>query len=144
MSRLKNDGLNSNYLKERTINQFSNIVKQWKRKIASYNLKNDPVFDNSEKARYQVVFKNKQVDISVVYDNDGEILETKEMYKNIKIPYKLGARIAKEYPGWSFAKNMYYVTYSKNGSASKQNYKIQISSGKLKKTLRFNESFQSI
>jgi len=138
------EGTNSNYLKERITDQFSGIVMQWKQKIANYDLKSESIFDDSEKATYRIVFKNKQVKIIVIYSNKGEVLEAKEMYKNIKIPYELGALISKEYPGWSFAKNTYYVSYSKENGMDKQNYKVQIVNGNLKRTLKFDKSFELI
>ena len=134
--------LNSNYLKKRITDQLSGVVKQWKQKIANYDLKRESIFDDSEKATYRIVFKNEQVKIIVIYNNYGEVLETKEMYKDIKIPYELGALISKEYPGWSFAKNVYYVTYSKEKGVDKQNYKVQIVNDHLRKTLKFDKSFE--
>jgi len=135
---------NSNYLKERITDQFSSIVMQWKYRIANYDLKSESIFDDSEKATYRIVFNNKQVNIIVTYSNSGEVLETKEMYRNIKIPYELGALLTKEYAGWSFAKNAYYVAYSKESGVDRQNYKVQIVNGNLKKTLNFDKNFKLI
>ena len=135
---------NSNYLKERITDRFSGVVMQWKQKIANYDLKNESIFNDSERATYRIFFKNKLVKIIVIYNNSGEVLETKEMYKNIKIPYELGALISNEYPGWSFAENTYYVTYSKQKGVDKQNFKVQIVKDNLKKTLKFDKNFELI
>jgi len=135
---------NSNYLRKRITDQYSGLVMQWKQTIANYDLKSESIFDDSEKATYRIVFKNKQVEIIVIYNNGGEVLETKEMYKNIRIPYELGALISKEYPGWSFDENAYYVRYSKEKGVDKQKFKVQIVNGKLKKTLKFDKSFELI
>jgi len=135
---------NSNYLKESITDQFSGVVMQWKQKIANYDLKSESIFDDSEKATYRILFKNQQVKIIVIYNNSGEVLETKEVYKNIKIPYELAALISKEHPGWSFAKNAYYVAYSKKSGMNKQNYKVQIANDNLKKTLQFDKNFKLI
>ncbi len=135
---------NSIYLVRKGTNQESNTVNYWMRKIADFDLNNTSVFDNSEKASYRIVFKNKQARITTVYDNNGGILTSKEKFYNIKIPHKLRVLILKENPGWSFTKNTYYVTYNKEHGIEKQEYKIQISQGHIKKTLKFDKNFKSI
>lgn len=135
---------NSIYLETKAANQESKTVNYWKQKIAAFDLKNTTVYYNSEKATYRIKFKNQQVKIVTVYDNNGGILASKEMFSNIKIPHKLRILISKENPGWSFAKNTYYVAYNKEQGIEKQQYKIQIRQGNTKKTLKFDKNFKSI
>lgn len=135
---------NSAYLKENETVQFSSIIKQWRDQLVNYNLKDTSVFNNSEKGIYHVVFKNKQVDITVNYNYNGEILSTKETYKNIKIPLELRIKISKVYPEYSFIKNAYHLTYSYKNGIEKQYYRIQIGNGNEKRTLKYNKNFKPI
>ncbi len=135
---------NSIYLKENATTQFSSIVKQWREKLANYILKDTSVFDDSEKATYCIVFKNKQVNIVADYDSNGNILSTNETYKNIKIPFELRMKISKTHPKYSFLKNSYHLTYSYRNGIEKQYYKIQVGKGNKKTTLKYNENFKPI
>ena len=135
---------NSIYLKENRSIQFSSIVKQWKEKLATYSLKDTSVFDKSEKATYNIIFKNKQVDITANYDDNGKILSTNETYKNIKIPLELRIKISKKYPECFFIKNYYHFTYNDKNGIEKQYYQIQIGNRTEKITLKYNKNFKPI
>ncbi|MFL1011569.1 hypothetical protein [Flavisericum labens] len=135
---------NFTYLRALPSNQSSNIVEEWRERLANYNLKNTSVFDDSEKATYRVAFKNKQVHIVADYDSNRKILSTKETYKNINIPLILRVKIAKAYPGWSFSKSTFHLNYSYKEGIYYQYYRIQISNGKEKKILKVNKDFYTI
>ncbi len=135
---------NSIYLKEHYETSFSRIVKQWRKRIVNYILKDVSVFDNSEKATYRIIFKNKQVNIIANYDNNGKILSTNETYKNIKIPFELRRKISKAHPNYAYLKNSYHLTYSNENGIEKEYYKIQIGKGNKEVTLKYNENFKSI
>ncbi|MFG6687772.1 hypothetical protein ACGK9U_14410 [Mariniflexile sp. HNIBRBA6329] len=132
------------YLKELLSNQSSDIIKKCRERLANYNLKSNSVYDDSEKAMYSVVFRNKQVNIIANYESDGSILYTQETYKGIRIPKELMVKISKVYPGWAFSKTTYHLSYNRKEGIDNQFYKIQISNGKKKKILRFNENFKAI
>ena len=129
--------LNSNYLNEANHNNVSSIVTQLERKVANYDIKSSSVFDDSEEAIYPVIFKNNQGNLTVTYNNKGEIISSIERYKNIPIPVDLSVAISKEYAGWAFQNNNCLITYSPN-DGFKKSYKIEIRKGNLKKTLSYN------
>ncbi|AUP77635.1 hypothetical protein [Flavivirga eckloniae] len=134
---------NSGYLKKVYAKETSTEVKKLEHQVLNYNIKNHSIYDDSEKATYRVVFKKKQGKITVVYNNAGDILSSKEQFKNIKIPYKLRVMISKSYPKWSFASNTCSVLYVKNKHVEKT-YTIKIRKGKKTKTLKFNKAFKLI
>ena len=135
---------NSIYLNERSSVQPSIIVKQWREKLANYDLKGNSIFDNSEKATYQVKFKNEQVHIIADYDNNGKILSTKETYKNIKIPLELRVKISKEHPECLFLKTSFHLNYSHKNGIDKQYYKVQIRKENKNTSLKFDINFNAI
>jgi len=125
---------NVNYYKDMNAKNTPLVVRQLKEKVLRYNIQNSIVFDNSEDASYRVVFKNNQVKLVVNYNNNGEILNSVERYKNVVIPIELRIAISKEYPGWAFQNNTSFITYNLDSGFNKS-YKIQIIRDNLKKTL---------
>ena len=141
-SYLKN--LNSDYLVESFFNESSSIIKTWKQKLAYYNLKKSGVYDNSEKATYEIVYKNEQVDIVAIYNTEGKLLSTRETYKNIKLPLKLMVEISKAHPNYAFISNSFKCKYNHKTGIDKQYYLIKIDDGSHKKTLQVDKSFKTV
>ena len=129
--------LNSNYLNEADHKNVSSIVNQLERKVANYDIKSSSVYDDTEEATYPVVFKNNQGNLTVTYNNKGEIISSVERYKNIPIPVDLRIAISKEYPEWAFQSNNCLITYNQN-KGFKKLYKIEIRKGDQIKTLSYN------
>lgn len=135
---------NYNYLNAFKKDLNSSIVKDWKQRLANYNLKSNSIFDDSEKATYNISFKGNQANIEATFSNNGEILSTKERYLNIKLPLALRQKIALAYPGYAFIKNSYCFTYSIHQGISKQCYTIKISNGKQRKILKLDNNYNQI
>ncbi len=127
--------LNFNYLTNIKANEASFIVAQLQRLVANFDIKTSSVYDNSEAATYNVVFKNNQGEIVATYNNEGKILSTVEKYEDVVIPVNLRIAISKQFPGWAFQSNIYLISYTENNGISKK-YKIKINKGKHKKTLK--------
>ncbi len=132
------------YFESVAANHNSKIVRELQLEISNFNLKTSNIYDATEKASYHIRFKKRHCKASVTFSGDGKILSSKETYKNIKVPYQLRAKILKAYPGWSFKKNSYTITYALREDM-KEVYSIHISKGNLeKKTLRYDGNFRPI
>jgi len=129
--------LNFNYLTNIKANETSFIVAQLQREVANFDIKTSSVYDNSEAATYNVVFKNNQGEIVATYNNEGKILSTVEKYEDVVIPVNLRIAISKQFPGWAFQSNTYLISYTENNGISKK-YKIKINKGKHKKILNID------
>lgn len=127
--------LNFNYLTNIKANEASFIVAQLQRLVANFDIKTSSVYDNTEAATYNVVFKNNQGEIVATYNNEGKILSTVEKYEDVVIPVNLRIAISKQFPSWAFQSNTYLISYTENNGISKK-YKIKINKGKHKKTLK--------
>lgn len=136
--------LNSNYLEKRKTKEPSNIVTNWKNRLVNFDLKNSSVFNHSEKSTYQIIFKNKQVYIIAVYNDDNEILSTNETYRNIKLPFEVMEKISKEYPNYSFGKNIYHIKYDYKTGIDEHFYRVQIVNGNHKKTIKLDKTLKTI
>lgn len=111
--------------------------------VKSYNIANNKVYDNSEKATYDVVFKKNSSEARVIYNNENKILSRVEVYKNINLPMTLRVKILKENPGFNIHSNKVMVTYN-NPKDITILYKVNISNQKQKKVLKFDERFRVI
>ena len=135
--------LNFNYLTNIKANEASFIVSRLQRLVANFDIKTSSVYDNSEAATYNVVFKNNHGEIVATYNNEGKILSTVEKYKDVVIPVNLGIIIFKQFPGWAYQSSTYLISYTENNGFSKK-YKIKINKGNHKKTLNFDSHGKSI
>lgn len=135
---------NSDYLEISLPEEYSKTITAWKHRLAYYDLKNSSVFDDSEKATYRINYKNKQINIIAIYNNNGAILSTMETYKNIRLPFELMVKISKSYPEYSFEKNSYHEMYNSKSGIDKQFYKVQIRKGSQKTTLKFDKNYKTI
>ena len=113
----------------------SNFVKEIESEAFLYNIKNNNVYDNSEEATYRVIFKRKHGEIIAIYNNSGDILSKKGVFKNIRLPIDLRIKVSKTYPGWSFKSNTYYTHYIRNQELQEA-YKIKITKKNRSKVLK--------
>lgn len=121
----------------------SKIVRNLENEIANYDIKSNSIYDDSEKATYQVSFKRKSAKAYVTFNNDGEILNSKETYKNVNLPLILRIKILKEHPAYTVSSNKVSISYYKFLGAS-ISYKVIISKGKDKKCLKVDQNYKSI
>ena len=137
-------GPNSNYLNQRKSIQSSRLVMRWAENLANYNLKDNSIFDDSEKAIYHIAFNNKQVKIFAQYDTNGKILSSIETYKDIRIPSELQVKISKAHPKCLFLKNSFHLNYNDKNGIDSQHYLIQIKKEDKYITLKFDMNFNAI
>lgn len=138
-SRVKSNTINNeklSYSESIKDNEGAFIIQNLENTIAAYNLKEDVIYDSSEKASYSVEFNKKNAKAMVIYDHDGDIITAKEKYKNVKLPYQLAASISNDKPKF-YIKNTTVYKKFKKGFGTKTIYKVVISNGNKTKTLKF-------
>ena len=140
---VKNKHLNTGYLKSIDNSNASLIVENYENYIATYDLINTDIYDDSEKAKYQVEFKGKNVLIHSVYNNLGEIISTNEKYINIRIPYELTKILMINFPHWTMKSNSYLVFYDKIKGCQKI-YIVKMKRKNQIDILKFNSNFEPI
>jgi len=82
-------------------------------------------FYNDEYDSYVISFYIPEGKILAAYDKDGEILRTIERFKDVKIPREVIESVARTYPNWSIAKDIYLINYHDAGNITKK-YKITL------------------
>ncbi|MFD2726339.1 hypothetical protein [Hyunsoonleella rubra] len=119
------------------------IIRALQKDIVAYKLKEKSVFDDSEAATYSVSFKRKQSKASVTYDNNAEILSSKEVYYNVNLPLELRIKILRKYPNYNIESSKAKYVYDKDDGLNIL-YKIWIKDKKRKVPLVFNANFEII
>ncbi len=105
--------------------QESLPVKTLRSKVADFNLKDSPYYQDDYDL-YYIDFFIPEGSILAAYDKDGNILRSIERFKDIKLPDAIIKAIAKEYPNWIISKDVYRVNYNDKEGATKT-YKIRVS-----------------
>ncbi len=128
---------NYHYLEMAKFQSSSVVIRQMQKEAAYYDVKKASVYDNSEKATYLIVFKNKGNKLVARYDQKGRIISTSEHYKNIALPTNLKVAFAKKHPGWVFGQNSCHFSYD-HSKGTQQTIKPELKQGKSRKTLKIN------
>jgi len=121
---------NYKYLNKVGLTNASINVAMLEQKVASFNVK-DADFYSEEHGTYEVSFYIPDGYILASYDKDGTILRTAERFKDAALPRPVIESVARTYPGWTFAKDVYLVNFYDKGESSKitKTYKIVLKNG---------------
>ncbi len=115
---------NYKYFNQVDSKQESLPVKMLEAKVATYNLKDSPFYEDDYDL-YYINFFIPEGSVLAAYDRDGNIIRTIERYKDIKLPNKVVQAVAKQYPNWAISKDVYLVNYNDEKGASKK-YKLRL------------------
>tara|TARA_R110001583_G_scaffold82774_2_gene219321 strand:- start:1414 stop:1920 length:507 start_codon:yes stop_codon:yes gene_type:complete len=119
---------NYKYLNKVGLTNASIPVELLQSKVATFNVK-DADFYSDEYGTYEVKFYIPEGYILASYDKDGTILRTAERYKNVALPRVVVESVAKTYPNWKFAKDVYLVSYYDATGDITKKYKIVLKNG---------------
>lgn len=121
---------NYKYLNKTGLENASIPVALLEQKVASFKLK-DADFYTDEYSTYEVSFYIPDGYILASYDGQGNILRTAERFKDVALPQKVIESVARTYPGWTFANDVYLVNYHDAGDVGKitKRYKILLKNG---------------
>jgi hypothetical protein len=120
--------LNYKYIKSVYDTSAAQPVRLLERRTASYDVKASEFYEE-DYADYFISFYLPHGHVLATYDNDGKLLRTAERFKNIALPPLVRQSIAKRYPGWGTAKDVYVVNYSTEADKIKKVYKVVLENG---------------
>lgn len=115
---------NYKYFNQVDKKQESVPVKMLEAKVATYNLKDSPYYQD-DYALYYINFFIPEGSILAAYDRDGNIVRTVERFKDVRLPNAVIQSIAKQYPNWAISKDVYLVNYKDHKGAEKT-YKVRL------------------
>ncbi|MFN4764020.1 hypothetical protein ACKGJN_12905 [Gillisia sp. Q332] len=92
------------------------------------------VIDTEDFDEIEVSFINRKGYLKATFDNDGDLVETYQNFKNILLPSNVREQLYNENKGWSMTKNK-YVASGKGSIIDKQKYRIRLSNGDKNKNI---------
>lgn len=105
---------------------------------ASYDIRGAEFYEE-ENENYVVSFYIPEGKILAAY-KDGKIIRTAERYKDVALPKAVTKAVAKRFPNWTVAKDVYRVTYMEGkGPATARFYKLLLENGDQKMRVRLSE-----
>lgn len=129
---------NYKYLNAVDSKEVAAPVKMVEQYAASYDIKSSE-FYQEEYDTYFVSFYIPDGQILASYDKDGKLLSTAEKFNNVKIPSAVAAAVAKKYPGWTIAKDVYLVSYYESADKVNKKYKLVLENGTKRMKIKTNE-----
>ena len=128
---------NIKYINEVMSNIEATKIDKMQNIVAGYNVKNIKDYDNREYSTYDVIFKETNSEIKARFNSDSEILNSIEIYTNMRLPLSLVKQIVLENANWSIVNNVQTIHYDhKNGSRNV--YLITLKKGNQSKQLKFS------
>jgi len=119
---------NYKYLDKVNAEDVAVPVQQLQRKVATYNIKDLDIYED-EYDFYDVSFVIPEGKVLASYDKDGKIIQTIEKFKNVALPNSVATSIAKRFPNWTVAKDVYLLNYTESKESAKKRYKITLENG---------------
>ncbi|HEX9825597.1 MAG TPA: hypothetical protein VGA80_03290 [Flavobacteriaceae bacterium] len=137
-TKTKIDGVrHSDFLLAFNVTELPKIIHKMHMEVAQFNLKDLKLYTPGEKASYKVLFNEGKCKIEASYNDEGELTQSEESYENVRIPYSVSSKLAKDYPGWAFNNTLCKITYNQSG-LPKITYHITMDKDGKKKTVKVN------
>lgn len=92
--------------------------------------------------RYEVTMKtNAGADLQAIYTVDGQLVETREISKNVPIPPDVMALFEKsQYKDWAIVGNREIIRFyhDRNANSVEQHFRITVEKDKVRRSISFN------
>ncbi|MBD0831988.1 hypothetical protein [Aestuariibaculum sediminum] len=130
--------VNQFYLNAFDTEVTSKKVEKLQRIIANYDIKKSSAYIASKPSTYNVKFKEGLNVIEATYNQNGIIIQSTEIYKDVRLPYVLNNRLGKKYPGWAFNKVICTRIFNKEENKTKVFYKVVMKKENQKKVVKID------
>ena len=92
---------------------------------------------NEDYTKYQVNFITKNGKLIAIYNNDGELISSKQRFKNMRLPYDVQLEVAKLYNGATILGTKSFA-HSRGWEIEKEYYKIKLNYGDKTRRIRIH------
>ncbi|MFV8839301.1 hypothetical protein [Salinimicrobium soli] len=92
---------------------------------------------------YEIVFKNRAGQLFTTFDNKGELIGSRQRFKNVPIPDDTKLAILEKYRDAKILSNR-YAAYSKSWNIEKEVYKVKLQDGDKVRRLKIQRDAQGI
>lgn len=129
--------VNYKYLKSTNGKEVAVPVKRLEQEAAVYDVRKAPFYED-DYDNYTVRFFIPDGTILASYDKSGKLLRTAEKYKNVFVPAPVRQAVAKRFPQWTIANDVYLVTYHDTKGVTKK-YKLLLEKGDKRMKVKMDE-----
>ena len=127
---------NINYFNEVVSDDESRNIKKIQNMVANFNIANVDGFDSKKRSTYDVIFTEYNCKIEATYNSEGEILNSVEVYSDMRLPMSLMNQILRENREWFISGNIQTIKYHHNSNSYKL-YQIELRKENKFKQLNF-------
>lgn len=106
---------------------------------ATYDVKTAVNYYEDEYDSYFICFAIPNGLTLAAYDKGGKLIRTAERYEIELLPTSVTEAIAKKYPGWTIAKDVYLITYIKDRD-NESKYRLILENGTKRIKLKANDA----
>lgn len=118
-------------------NQISKRITNFQKEAANYDITKASIYRPNTSRTYTVVFKEANNSIENTYDKHGDLIESKQEYSEIKLPYSISSKLAKAHPGWAINDVDCTINYKTN-DATIITYEVKLKKDNVIKTVTIN------
>lgn len=128
--------INLSYLNAVLDEDMPEDVKYLENKAARFDVTTSEIYDSNFEA-YEVMFEQTNGSIMATYDQNGQIIESLERFKDITLPLNIREQLAIQHPGWTIHSDVYLVSYYRDKEMEKK-CKIQLRKDGKKKNIKLD------
>ena len=104
--------------------------------FANFDIKNFiTALEGNKYTSYEVAMKSSKGSMVANFDEDGNLIKTRQNFKDVLLPYPMILDVYKNYKGWTMTKNNYRAT-TKGEIITKETYRITLQNGNRKQKVK--------
>lgn len=125
------------YLRAVDSKDLAQPVKLLEKMAAEYDVRKSDYYED-EYDTYFISFYIPEGEVLAVYDQNGKLLRTAEKFRSIALPKVVAEAVARRFPGWTIADDVYLVNYKEDRNVKKV-YKIVLENGDKRLKVKTND-----
>ncbi|RXJ43758.1 hypothetical protein [Gelidibacter gilvus] len=111
-------------------------AKMLESEVGKYDIRNATVYSEDHDS-YEVLFTCEYGNILAKFNDDGELLNSKEEFKGILLPQSVIETLRITYPDWRLNSTEYWVKYNLDKDVIRM-YEVQLTKGNKKMNLKID------
>lgn len=116
----------------------SERIQKLQQVVSNYDITSQAIYTADQPSTYQVNFREGKNKVTATYDHNGQVIESNETFKDVRLPYIISTELARTYPGWEFSKVNCEINYT--NQSTDVIYKVVLKMNRQKKTVTLNAS----
>jgi hypothetical protein len=133
---------NMKYLQDVTSEGKSAKIKKFQKMAAYFNIEKTEGYDSNEASTYDVVFEETNCKIKAIFNSEGQIINSIEVYDDMRMPITLTKQILTDNDKWLIVNNTQKLYYNNNTGVDRV-YEVKMRKDNKTKVLKFKYDNQN-